>query len=117
MATYVLMTKLTAHELKDRRDAGKKWKSKIDKLCPGITWIAHYALLGPYDFMDVYDAPDDETAFRVSLLSREHGASSAESWPAMAYEEFLPLAEEVERGKATKRGKSKNKKNKKNEKD
>ena len=103
MATYVLMTKLTSHELKDRRDAGKKWKSKIDQLCPGITWIAHYALLGPYDFMDVYDAPDDETAFRVSLLSREHGASSAESWPAMAYEDFLPIADEVERGKGSKK--------------
>lgn len=115
MATYVLMTKLTSHELQNRRETGHKWKKKVEKLCPGITWIAHYALLGPYDFMDLYDAPDDETAFRVSLMSREHGASSAESWPAMAYDEFLPLADLVERGKRP--PKKKDKRSKKNDKD
>jgi hypothetical protein len=34
---------------------------------------------------------------RVSLLSRELGAASAESWPAVAYEQFLPIAEQVEK--------------------
>jgi hypothetical protein len=47
--------------------------------------------------MDVYEAPDDGAAMRVSLLSRELGAASAESWPAMPYESFLPLAEQVEK--------------------
>ena len=47
--------------------------------------------------MDLYDAPDEASAFRVSLLSREHGAVSAESWPAMAYEAFVPLVEAVEK--------------------
>lgn len=97
MGTYVLMTKLEGALLKDRRKAGQKWKSKVERLVPGIKWIAHYALLGPYDFMDVYEAPDDGAAMRVSLLSRELGAASAESWPAMAYDQFLPLAEAVEK--------------------
>jgi hypothetical protein len=47
--------------------------------------------------MDVYEAPDDGAAMRISLLSRELGAASAESWPAMAYESFLPMAEQVEK--------------------
>ena len=100
MPTYVLVTKLSPTSLKDprgRRRAGQEWKSKVDKLVPGIQWKAHYALLGPYDFMDVYDAPDDASAMRVSLLSRELGAASAESWPAMVYDNFLPLAEQVEK--------------------
>ena len=98
MAKYVLMTKLTPGEgsRPNRREAGKAWKSKVEALCPGIKWVAHYALLGPYDFMDVYEAPDDETAFKVSLLSREEGALTAESWPAMAYESFLGVAAAVE---------------------
>ena len=41
-------------------------------------------------------APDGETAFRVSLLSRENGALTAESWPAVAYPEFLGIADAVE---------------------
>jgi uncharacterized protein with GYD domain len=100
MPTYVLMTKLSPTALKDprgRRKAGQEWKARVEKLVPGIRWMAHYALLGPYDFMDVYEAPDEAAAMRVSLLSRELGAAAAESWPAMPYENFLPLAEQVEK--------------------
>ncbi|HEX8790124.1 MAG TPA: GYD domain-containing protein [Polyangiaceae bacterium] len=100
MPTYVLVTKLSPTAMKDprgRKRAGQEWKDKVEKLVPGLHWKAHYALLGPYDFMDVYDAPDDAAAMRVSLLSRELGAASAESWPAMAYDSFLPLVEQVEK--------------------
>jgi uncharacterized protein with GYD domain len=100
MSTYVLMTKLSPTAMKDprgRRRAGQEWKAKVEKLVPGIRWTAHYALLGPYDFMDVYEASDDAAAMRVSLLTRELGAAAAESWPAMAYEDFVHLAEQVEK--------------------
>jgi uncharacterized protein with GYD domain len=46
--------------------------------------------------MDVYEAPDVETAHRVSLISRAEGALSAESWQALPYERFLTLLEEVQ---------------------
>ncbi len=61
-----------------------------------MRWIAHYATLGPYDFMDLYEAPDVETAHRVSLISRAGGALSAESWQALPYDQFLKILEEVE---------------------
>ncbi len=101
MPTYVLMTKLSeagAHDPKGRRRAGQEWKRKVDEKCPGIRWLAHYALLGPYDFIDIYEAPDQETAFKVSLLSRELGALSAESWPALSYEAYVPIFEAAEKG-------------------
>jgi uncharacterized protein with GYD domain len=100
MPTYILMTKLSSREMKGdegRADAGREWKRLVEQACPGIRWIAHYALLGPYDFMDIYEAADAETPFKVSLLSRERGAVSAESWPATSYADFLPLADAVER--------------------
>jgi len=34
----------------------------IKEKCPEVKFIAHYGLLGPYDFMDIYEAPDEETA-------------------------------------------------------
>src|SRR5512143_3108424 len=100
MPTYVLMTKLSeagAHDPKGRRRAGQEWKRKVDEKCPGIRWLAHYALLGPYDFIDIYEAPDQETAFKVSLLSRELGALVAESWPALSYEAYVPIFEVAEK--------------------
>jgi uncharacterized protein with GYD domain len=104
MPTYVLMSRLGPSVMADprgRRQVGKEWKKRVRELCPEVKWLAHYALLGPYDFMDIYDAPSDEVAHRVSLVSRASGASSAESWPAIAYEQFLKIADEVERALKT----------------
>ena len=98
MGTYVLMTKLTPEvtsDLKHRERAGRKWMHKVAESCPDVKWVAHYALLGPYDFMDVYEAPDVETAHKVSLISRSEGALSAESWQAMPYDDYLKIMEEV----------------------
>jgi uncharacterized protein with GYD domain len=99
MPTFILMTRLAAESLKDvevRRAMGRTWLKKVKAACPEVKWIAHYHILGPYDFMDVYEAPDVETAYRVSVISRAEGAVSAESWQALPYDEFLDLLEKVE---------------------
>ena len=41
-------------------------------------------------------APDAETAHKVSVISRAEGAVSAESWQAMPYDDFIRLLQEVE---------------------
>ncbi len=98
MPLFVLMTRLapeTLHNPTGRRAMGKEWLSKVKSTCPDVKWIAHYAILGPHDFMDIYEAPDAETAHRVSLISRAEGAVSAESWLALPYDRFLKVLEEV----------------------
>jgi uncharacterized protein with GYD domain len=98
MALFVLMTRLAAGSVRDadtRRAMGKEWLHKVNAACPQVKWLSHYALLGPYDFLDVYEAPDVETAHKVSLISRSEGAMSAESWPAVPYETFLKVLGEV----------------------
>ncbi len=99
MPTFVLMTKLspgTMHDAPGRRAMGKEWLHKVRERCPDVKWIAHYAILGPYDFMDIYDAPDVETAHKVSLISRVEGAVTAESWQALPYDQFLKLLDKVD---------------------
>ncbi len=98
MPTFMLMTRLNPESLstaEDRRKTGKQWLKKVKKLCPGVKWIAHYAILGPFDFVDIYHAPDDETAHKVSLISRSTGALSAESWQVMEYDRYLKMLEDV----------------------
>ncbi len=96
MPTYILMTKLDPESLRDRKSSGREWLRKVQELCPDVRWISHYSVLGPYDFMDIYDAPDQETAWRISLLTRQLGALSAESWPALPYDRYLKVHEKVE---------------------
>ena len=99
MPLFVLMTRLAPESVQDasgRRAMGKEWLKRVKRVCPEVSFVAHYAILGPYDFMDIYEAPDVETAHRVSLISRSEGAVSAESWQALPYDRFLELLEQVQ---------------------
>ncbi|HZM16627.1 MAG TPA: GYD domain-containing protein [Candidatus Krumholzibacteria bacterium] len=98
MPTFVLMTKLSpevTRDMKKREKIGREWKDEIDQKCPGIRWIDHYALLGPYDFMDIFEAPDAETAAKVSMISLCRGALQAESWTAIPYARFVELTKQI----------------------
>lgn len=98
MATFILMTKLSPEVLekpKERAKKGKEWLKKVKKVCPDVKWIAHYSILGPYDFMDIYEADSVETAHKVSLISRTYGAVNAESWEALPYEQYLKVLKDT----------------------
>jgi uncharacterized protein with GYD domain len=98
METFILMTKLSpdvAKHMKDRAKIGRDWLEHVKKRCPEVRFVAHYALLGPYDFLDIYEAPDAETAAKVSMISLSSGALQAESWTAIPYKRFLELTEEI----------------------
>ena len=98
MKTFVLMTKLSPEismQMKNRGKIGRAWLEQVKEKCPDVKFVAHYALLGPYDFMDIYEAPDDETAAKVSIISMANGAFQAESWPTIPYKRFVELAEEI----------------------
>ena len=98
MQTYILMTKLSpevSKHMKDRAKIGRKWLQEVHEKCPEVRFVAHYALLGTYDFLDIYEAPDAEVAAKVSMISQSHGAFQAESWTAIPYKRFVELAEEL----------------------
>ena len=98
MSTFVLMTKLAPEvtkEVKHREQIGKIWMKKVNEKVPDIKWVAHYALLGPYDFMDIFEAPDEESAAKVSMITLASGAIQAESWVALPYSRFVELVDEI----------------------
>lgn len=99
MPLFVLMTKLAPealHDARGRKTIGKDWLKKVSEKCDGVRFVSHYALLGPYDFMDIYEAPDVETAHRVSMISRAEGAVTAESWGALPYDAYLDQLRQVQ---------------------
>ena len=98
MQTFILMTKLApemSRQVKDQEKIGREWLEQVKEKCPEVNFLTHYALLGPYDFLDIYEAPDEETAAKVSLISLKSGAFLAESWVAIPYKRFVELAEEI----------------------
>jgi len=92
------MTKLSSEisrQMKNRSQIGRGWLEQVKEKCPEVRFIAHYALLGQYDFLDIYEAPDAETAAKVSMISQANGAFHAESWTAIPYKKFLALTKEI----------------------
>jgi uncharacterized protein with GYD domain len=76
-------------------ELNKKVAERIGQECPGVKWIANYAVLGPCDYMDVFEAPDTDTATRVSLLIRSFGHATTETWLATPWDRFLTLAQDL----------------------
>ena len=98
MQTFVLMTKLApemSKKIKDQEKLGRVWLDQVKEKCPEVNFVAHYALLGPYDYLDIYEAPNEEIAAKVSLISLQTGAFQAESWVAIPYKRFIELTGEI----------------------
>jgi len=98
MATYVMLTKLSPEAL-SRPDSveelNRQVEERIQKECPDVKWSANYAVLGPYDYLDVFEAPDADTATKVSLLVRSFGHATTETWLATPWDRFLELAKSL----------------------
>ncbi len=98
MPTYVLLTKLSpdlVQQMKERAELGRNWLDQVKQNCPEVKFMAHYALLGQFDFLDIYEAPDDMTAAKVSIISQANGAFQAQSLPAIPYKQYLDLIKEI----------------------
>ena len=98
MPTYVLMTQLSSEltrNMRNREEIGREWRQRIANQVPAVRFVAHYALLGPWDFLDIYEAPGEEDAAKVSMISLALGAVRAESWTAIPYARFVELTKEI----------------------
>ena len=98
MPTFILVTKLSpeiAKQVKRRDELGHQWREKVKQNCPGVKFISHYALLGQYDFLDIFEAKDEEEAAKVSWISTANGAMLAESWTAIPYTRFLEITKNL----------------------
>ena len=105
MRTFVMMTKMApqgagvvelASKMQTRDRQGTAWVDKVKEVYPDVKFLAHYALLGPWDYMDIYEAPDEEIAAMVSIISRQHGAHQVESWCAIPNKRLIDLQEKIE---------------------
>jgi uncharacterized protein with GYD domain len=71
MPTYVMLTRLSAEAL-TRPEAVTELNQQVEdhvrRECPGVKWLSNYAVLGPCDYLDIFDAPDADAATKVSLL-------------------------------------------------
>jgi uncharacterized protein with GYD domain len=94
MATYVVLTRLTPESVKAPADLARLERAvseRIRKECPQVKWLANYAILGPCDYLDLFEAPDESVAARVVMIIRSFGHAQTETWTAVPWERFKSL--------------------------
>ena len=90
MATYVLLSSLTpegGQTLHAHPDRLAEVNEEIDNF--GCSVVAQYALLGPYDFLTIVDAPDNETIAHLSVDLGSRGTVQITTFPAIPVEDFV----------------------------
>ena len=98
MGTYVLLTKISPESMaapKKLKEFEEGVKKNVEKYCPRVKWLSNYALLGPYDYLDIFEAPDDLTASKVATIVRSFGHATTETWSAIPWEQFKGVISEL----------------------
>lgn len=98
METFIMLTRIAPEGLATPGALEKLEKRLMGHLrveCPEVRWIKNYAVLGSFDYLDVFEAPDTETATRVATLVRTYGHAHVETWPATEWGRFKGLLHEM----------------------
>jgi len=93
MPIYILLSNLTEEgrrTVKARPERIQEVNKEIEAW--GAKVIAQYAVLGPYDFVNVVRAPDNKTIAKVSMELGARGTVQIMSMPAIPVDEFIASA-------------------------
>lgn len=94
MSTFIMLTHI-AHMGTPTPEAleplEREVMDHVRAACPEVQWRDSYAVLGPYDYLDIFEAPDAEMATKVATLVRTYGHADAEVWPATAWGRFKDM--------------------------
>lgn len=98
MPLFIMLTRLAPPALKSPaslEEAEQAIKAKIQEKCPQVEWVSNYAVTGPYDYLDIFKAPDMETAFKVSTIIRTFGHARTEIWSATEWSSYKELVRDL----------------------
>lgn len=90
MPTYILLSTLTDEgwkTIKDKPERIKEVNRELENY--GIKVLYQYATLGPYDFVNVVEAPDNKTIAKISIELGSRGTIQIKSMPAIPIDEFI----------------------------
>ena len=90
MPTYVMLSTLSEQGLQTLRANPERLREvnrDVEEL--GARIVHQWMTLGPFDFVNVVEAPDEATIARVSVALGARGSSKLQTLTAIPIDEFL----------------------------
>lgn len=94
MSTFIMLTRLSHQSLASPSSLENLAREVMERIrieCEGVEWKASYVVLGQADYVDIFEAPDNETATKVATIIRTFGHATTEVWPATEWDRFTEL--------------------------
>jgi len=90
MAVYVMLTTLTDEGRKTLKEKPNRLKEVNKEVAAmGVKVLAQYAVLGPYDFVNILEAPDIKAISKVAMELGSRGTLQTMTMAAMSVDELL----------------------------
>jgi len=90
MALYLMLTTLTSEgrkTLEERPERIKEVNEEVEKM--GVKILQQYAVLGPYDFVNILDAPNNKAISKVAVELGSRGTIQTITLPIMPVDDFI----------------------------
>lgn len=90
MPKYLMLTTLTDEgrkTIKENPDRIKEVNKEVELM--GVKVLSQYALLGPYDFVNIIEAPSDEAAAKLAINLSARGTVQPLTLPAMSVDDLI----------------------------
>jgi uncharacterized protein with GYD domain len=94
MPTYIMLTTLTDQGLQTLRANPERLRAvNRDVEAMGARVLHQWACLGPFDFVNVIEAPDAAAISKISVELGARGSAKLQSYELMEIDEFLHAIE------------------------
>ena len=90
MGIYVMLTNLTDEGRKTIRENPERIREVNKEVeAMGVKVLAQYVLMGPYDFINILEAPNNETIAKMAVELGARGTVKTLTVPAMSLDDFI----------------------------
>ena len=90
MPIYIALTNVSAEGRKAMKEDPARIKANNREIeAMGVKILAQYATLGQYDFINIFEAPNDDAIFKVALNLTGRGVDQVQTLTAKTLDDFI----------------------------
>jgi uncharacterized protein with GYD domain len=92
--TFVMLSRFSPEAFRQPsgfKELAKRVSTELRSQCPEVEWKESYSLIGRFDVVDIFEAPDERAAEKVAMIVRAYGHAATETLMATPWNEFLNI--------------------------